>query len=356
MTERPAIARRRHIGMAPHEPRIDRSARPCRAPCRAPCFWAGMVLVLYLIAVSPASAASSHIEAPGVPGVVVSILPLHGLVAAVMEGLGTPHLLVRGGASPHNASLRPSDARALSAAKLVVWAGPGLETFLVKPLRALAGAAQVLTLTEAPEMVRLGQLSRSAFAAETAGEGEAGERDASEPNEGAINPHLWLDPRNAMEIGRQTAAALAKLDPGNAPRYAANLARLLARLEGLDRELAARLGPVAGIPFAVFHDAYPYLEARYALRTLGALTADPAVPPGAKSLAALRARLREAGGTCVFAEPQFRPAAVAVLAEGTGARTATLDPLGAGLEPGPEAYFALMRALVDALVGCLEGG
>jgi zinc transport system substrate-binding protein len=149
---------------------------------------------------------------------------------------------------------------------------------------------------------------------------------------------------------------LANLDPGNAPRYAANLARLLARLEGLDRELAARLEPVAGIPFAVFHDAYPYLEARYALRALGALTVDPAVPPGAKRLAALRARLREAGAVCVFAEPQFRRAAVAALAEGTGARTATLDPLGAGLVPGPEAYFVLMRALAAALVACLEGG
>ena len=80
------------------------------------------------------------------------------------------------------------------------------------------------------------------------------------------------------------------------------------------------------------------------------------MPPGAKRLAALRARLREFGGLCVFAEPQFRPAVVAALAEGTGARAATLDPLGATLAPGPEAYFALMRKLADALVDCLEGG
>ena len=205
-------------------------------------------------------------------------------------------------------------------------------------------------------MVRLGQRASGAFAAEASVEWGEGDRGAGELNVGAVNPHLWLDPRNAMEIGRQIAAALVELDPGNAPRYAANLARLLARLEVLDLELAARLDPVTGVPFAVFHDAYPYLEARYALRALGALTVDPAVPPGAKRLAALRVRLREAGATCVFAEPQFRPAAVAALAEGTGARAATLDPLGAGLAPGPEAYFVLMRALVAALVQCLEGG
>jgi zinc transport system substrate-binding protein len=294
--------------------------------------------------------------------VVVSIAPLHGLVAAVMAGVGVPHLLVRGGASPHDASLRPSDARALNAAGLVVWTGPGLEAFLVKPLRALAGAARVLTLIEVPAMILLKQRRGGAFAVQGETQGEAqgetqGEPRGDENEQGkSIDPHLWLDPRNAIEIAHQAAAALAELDPPNAPRYGANEARLTARIEALDRELAGRLGAVAGIPFATYHDAYPYLEARYALRALGALTVNPAVPPGARRLAALRRRLRDEGAVCVFAEPQFRPAAVAALVEGTGARAATLDPLGATLAPGPEAYFVLMRELTDALVGCLEGG
>ncbi len=284
------------------------------------------------------------------PGVVVSILPLHALVAAVMAGVGTPRLLVRGGASPHDATLRPSDARALSAAKLVVWAGPGLEAFLVRPLAALAARARVLTLTEAPGMVLLERRDGGTFEA-----GAEPEPDGH-GHSGPVNPHLWLDPRNAMEISRQAAAALAEIDPGHAPRYAANAARLIARLEMLDRELTVRLGPVAEIPFAVFHDAYPYLEARYALRALGALTVDPAVPPGARRLAELRALLAERGAACVFAEPQFNPALVAAMTEGSGARVATLDPLGAALTPGPEAYFVLMRDLAEALVRCLKGG
>ena len=296
-----------------------------------------------------AQEAAGPVRSGEAPGVVVSILPLHALVAAVMAGVGTPRLLVRGGASPHDASLRPSDARALSAAKLVVWAGPGLEAFLVKPLGALATGARVLTLTEAPGMVLLERREGGAF------EAGAEPKENGHGHRGPVNPHLWLDPRNAMEIAGQTAAALAGLDPANAPRYAANAARLIARLDALDRELTARLGPVAAVPFAVFHDAYPYLEARYGLRALGALTVDPAVPPGAKRLAELRARLAERDAVCVFAEPQFNPARVAALAEGSAARVATLDPLGAALAPGPEAYFVLMRDLAEALVRCLDG-
>ena len=109
--------------------------RPALAPARA--------LVLARVLCAAVMVAPVQAVAAETPRVVVSILPVHSLVAAVMAGLGAPHLLIRGGASPHDASLRPSDARALSAAELVIWVGPGLETFLEKPLAALAGSSFV---------------------------------------------------------------------------------------------------------------------------------------------------------------------------------------------------------------------
>src|SRR3546814_15235155 len=53
--------------------------------------------------------------------VVASIKPVHSLVAGVMAGAGSPHLIVQGGASPHAISLKPSDATALPAAAVVFW-------------------------------------------------------------------------------------------------------------------------------------------------------------------------------------------------------------------------------------------
>ncbi len=285
------------------------------------------------------------------PRVVVSILPVHSLVAAVMAGRGAPQLLIRAGASPHDASLRPSDARALSAADLVIWVGPGLETFLEKPLAALAGEAHTIALTEAPGMRLLEVRAGGAFEAHAAATEPRGS-DAEDGHE-AVNPHLWLDPENAARIVRMAARALSGLDPANAAAYGANAARLEAELDDLDRALRERLAPVADLPYLVFHDAYAYFEARYGLNPLGAFTVNPAVPPGARRLAALRRRMVETGAACVFAEPQFRPALVAAVIEGTGARAGTLDPLGADIAPGPEAYFTLMRALADDLLACL---
>ncbi len=45
------------------------------------------------------------------PHVVASIKPVHALVAGVMEGVGSPGLLIQGNASPHAYTLRPSDAK-----------------------------------------------------------------------------------------------------------------------------------------------------------------------------------------------------------------------------------------------------
>ncbi len=282
--------------------------------------------------------------------VVVSVLPLHSLVSGVMAGLGVPKLLVRGASSPHDTSLRPSDARALTRAQIVIWAGPTLESFLIKALEVLARDARVVTLTEEASLHRLplpGSGAGSAPGSAASGAPSGGQ------GPGAVDPHLWLDPVNARRMVAIFAAALAEADPDNAQAYRANATRLAERLDALDAELRGRLAPVRQVPHLVFHDAYAYFAARYGLNQVGAFAVNPEIRPGVRHLLALRRRIREAGVACVFIEPQFSPALVEAVTGGTAVRVATLDPLGADIAPGPEAYFVLMRALAANLVACL---
>ena len=78
--------------------------------------------------------------------VVASIKPVHSLVAAVMEGVGTPSLIVEGAGSPHTYALKPSQAGNLQNADLVFWIGDRLETFLEKPIASIATKAKSVTL------------------------------------------------------------------------------------------------------------------------------------------------------------------------------------------------------------------
>ena len=297
------------------------------------------VLSALLVGVSWAAAAEAQ-NSPS-PRVVASIKPIHSLVAGVMEGVGTPKLIVRGSGSPHAYTLRPSDARALSRAALIFWVGAPLETFLEKPLAALGGEARIVSLAEVKDVLRL------------APRGEGEKHEATQRN---FDPHLWLDPANAAAMARAIGRALAGVDPDRESTYRRNVQRLERRLTALEQSLGARLAPLAGRPYVVFHDGYRYLERRFALPAVAAITPSPEHLLGARRLAEIRALVRRAGVRCVFGEARFASRLEATVVEGTAARLASLDPLGAALEEGPELYFSLMNGQAAALVGCLSGG
>ena len=282
------------------------------------------------------------------PKVVASIKPVHSLVAAVMEGVAEPALIVRGAASPHTYAMKPSDARALAAADLVFWVGPELEGFLAKPLEANARKAQAVELLEAPGIALLD--AREGGAWDAHGHGHAhGHKNAHEE----VNTHIWLDPGNARAMVAAIAEALSAKDPANAAAYKVNADRTVRSIDALDAELKAALTPVVGKPFVVFHDAYQYFEAHYGLNGVGAITVNPERRPSAKRLSEIRARITGLGAACVFAEPQFEPALVDTIVEGTGAKKGVLDPEGADLKDGPGLYPVLMRNIAAALKGCL---
>lgn len=311
-----------------------------------------------VLAPSPARAAP--------PQAVASIKPVHSLVAGVAAGVTEPHLLVGGSSSPHTYSLRPSDARALAQADLVFRIGEEMEIFLRKPLDSLAGGAQVLDLMEQPGMVlhplREGGIweAHSHHPAEAAGHDHDHDHDHDHEHEhghgeGARDAHVWLDAGNAKVMVAAIADAFAEADPENAGRYRANAGAMDRRLDEMDAELRARLAPVADRPFVVFHDAYSYLEARYGLTAVGAIAVSPEQAPSAGHLSRIREKLRQLEAACIFAEPQFEPAAVSRIVEGTGTRAGVLDPLGADIPDGPELYFTMMRRLAGDLVDCLGG-
>jgi zinc transport system substrate-binding protein len=310
-------------------------------------------------------ATAGRAAADEAPTVVVSIKPVHSLVAGVMAGLGEPVLLVRAGGSEHSYSLRPSQALALDQADVVFWLGETMETFLIKPLQALSGNAKVVALWQSPGLTLLptregGMWEEHDHGDEHAdgdagqGEGEHAEADHEDEHaHGETDMHVWLDPGNAKVLVAAIATTLSDADPRNASTYRSNAARLDQRLDELDRSLQGRLAAIADRPYVVFHDAYQYFEHRYGVSAVGAITINPTVRPGAQRLGAIRERLEHLDAVCVFAEPQFEPALVDTLIEGTSAGKGVLDPLGAALEEGPDQYFGLMHGLADSLVTCL---
>ena len=280
------------------------------------------------------------------PRVVVSIAPLHSLVAAVMEDEGQPALLLRGGESPHSFSLRPSAARLLSNADILFWIGRELERPLARLLPSL-GPHRNVAMLQIADLSVLGnrQLAPSPQA--------NGDPHGHASHDADVDPHVWLSPLNAVVMVDEIVRQLSELDPQRSARYQANGIRLNRSLLALDTELADRLAGVRG-NYAVFHDAYQYLEHRYGLRAVAAVTTHAERRPGAARLSELRKILVDRDVRCLFSEPEFSPRLVGLLREDLPLRHAVLDPLGATIPAGPAAYFETMRTLVRTLTDCMQ--
>jgi zinc transport system substrate-binding protein len=299
-------------------------------------------LLIALLLALPTAQAAAPIT------IVASVPPVHALVAGVMEGVGTPHLLIRGGATPHAGALRPSDARRLQDARAVFWIGEGLETYLTRPLASLTRQGRVIALMGIKDLRLL------PFREGENWDKPADHLDHDHQGPHGIDAHIWLDPGNAKILVRAIAGKLKMVDPTHAARYTANAIALQDRIDALDQSLTRLLAPLRGVPYIVFHDAYQYFERHFGLMPAGAIALSPTRAPGARHLQTIRDRLRSTGARCVFVEPQFTPRLASIIIEGTGAKIATLDPLGAALRPGKDTYFTLMQNLATALSACLN--
>ncbi|AZB65580.1 zinc ABC transporter substrate-binding protein [Cereibacter sphaeroides] len=311
-----------------------------------------------------------------VPRVVTDLPPVHSLVAQVMGDLGEPDLLLGQGADPHSFQLRPSQARALANADLVVWIGPEMTRWLERALEGRKGEELRLMQVAGTHLQDFGEGAAHDHAGhghdhadedhDHAGEGhdhadeghsqgdEAHDHGAHEGHSHTgLDPHAWLDPENAQLWLTAVARELGHLDPENAATYAANAEAARAALAELDRETAARLEQARNQPFYVFHDAYGYFAGHYGLTVQGSVLAGDAAAPGAAHLADLRA---EMAGTprCIFPEAQHDAKLAQQIAQETGAKAGpALDPSGSTLEPGPQLYANLIRGLADGILSCV---
>ncbi len=269
----------------------------------------------------------------GVPRVVTDIAPVQSLAARVMAGIGEADVLLPPGASPHDHSLRPSEARSLSDADLVIWVGPALTGWLEDPIQTLAPEAASLILSEADGLSTMAIREGGAFGGH--------DLDDHDNDEEGFDPHMWLDPKNALVWLDAIAITLASIDPENAAAYAANAAAGTEEITVEASRIAALMG---GVPrsYLAYHDAFQYAENWLGLTGVGAIQSGHASEPGPARLAGLRDEVAEQGVACVLAEPQYNEGLLKAVMGDDQDQVVVIDPLGGAFEAGPSLYFAIL--------------
>lgn len=324
-----------------------------------------------------ASSGAAITQAAADANVVVSIKPIHSLVASVMRGAGEPTLLIEGAQSPHSFSLRPSQAKTLQEADAVFWVGGDVESFMAKSLEAIAPNAASIELMDTKGLSHVegdghdhddhGHGGHDDHADHDDHKDEHAEHDHDEhkheehaghddhddhSDEAGRDPHIWLDPQNASVMVGDIAERLAKLDPDHADLYRKNAVSTQQSLAALTTEVSASLESVKGTKFMAFHDAYGHFENRFGVESAGSLTINPEVSPGAKRLRELQAKVKSENIKCVFSEPQFDATGWKTVLDNTNLKLGVIDPLGFEIAAGPELYAQLIRKVANSLTSC----
>ena len=244
-------------------------------------------------------------------------------------------IMVPPGASPHTYDPTPQQMRELADAEMYAKVGSGVEFELVWMDKLIEQNRGILVV-DCSHGVELIRMAASSADHEIESSGDA---------HGAMDPHIWMSPRNAGTMVENICDGLVQLDPDNRQVYEANRDAYLQTLAELDHDIAAGLAGVSNRVFMVYHAALGYFANDYDLTML------PVEEEGKEPTAAGLARLIDQAFAhdirVIFASPQFNPQSANVIAEQIGGSVILIDPLARD-------YVANLYTLLDELALAME--
>ncbi|MCX8573794.1 MULTISPECIES: zinc ABC transporter substrate-binding protein ZnuA [unclassified Gilliamella] len=305
------------------------------------------LFIQYLIILTPIliiQSASNYANAT----VISSVKPIGFITQAITSGITDAEILLPDGASPHTYSLKPSDLKNIKSAELVIWVGEDMETFMPTLLKNIDKQKQI-ELMEIPAIKTLLRTNHDDHSHE-----EINHHQSDHDHHGEYDEHIWLSPEIAKIIAQSIHDKLITLYPDKKIKIDENLNEFTIKLSETEQNIAKKLINVQNRGYFVFHDAYGYFESQFRLKNLGSFTINPAVQPGAQKVYAIQQKLKEHQAVCVFIEPQFSPAVIEKLVNGTNVRIGELNPLGTDIMPSKDAYFQFLMKLTQQLLDCLD--
>lgn len=286
-----------------------------------------------------ASSAATH-------NVVCTIVPIYSIaanIAADVPGVRLELLLEPDVGCPHDYQLRVSDRKKLAAAQLVLMNGLGLERFL-DALRK-GGGARFVELGAACETIASGGHTCD----------DPNHDHAHEPS--APNPHVWTSPAQAIRIARAVCEEFIRLDPAHKDRYTANADAYIQRLTAVADEYKSAAGKFKSRKFVTQHNVFDYLARDLQLEVVATLESSEQHEPSPRELETQIRTIRESGAAAIFAERGRSPRLPQRIADKTGVKLYTLDPLTTADKWPPPRDFCeqAMRANLRTLVTALGG-
>ena len=302
-------------------------------------------LIAFMLSSSAHAASSTTGTDDNSAPILVTIKPLYSLVAHLTEGIEKPVLLMTQAQSPHHYSMRPSERRLLANARIIIWLGPQMESYLSGIIQQQQHSALVITALHAPDLQLLSKRREHSHEAMSSS-------NTIRPESHMIDPHVWLSTGNAIAISKQITEVLIKNTPNHAVQYKNNLQRLIKKIEQTKKFIKTTL-KTSSQPFIAYHDAFQYFEHENKLNHIDSISFGDETGTGLKHMREIKNQIDNNNIQClVYQEPE--PAIVRSLTRQSTINATALDPLGLNISDSKNAWFELMRQLAINFSLCLN--
>jgi zinc/manganese transport system substrate-binding protein len=271
--------------------------------------------------------------------------PEWGALAIELGGdLIDVYIATTGQQNQHQVQARPSLIAKARAADIAICTGAELEITYMPLIARQSGNVKIqpgaLGFFEATSFVEL--LDRPASLDRSQGDIHA-----------YGNPHIQTDPRYILFVAKPLADRFAEIDPANAAAYAANYADFAARFQAAIEKWQAKAAPLAGVPIAVQHKSWVYLETWLGLREVVALEPKIGVPPSSGYLAQVVATLQQQPVKMVIRAAYEDPRSSEFISKRVGVKAVMLPFTVGGTEEATD-LFGLYEDTIDRLLAAVQ--
>ena len=248
---------------------------------------------------------SSNSNLNGKIGVGVSIGPEVEWVNAVGGDKVHVTLMVPEGSDPHTYEPLPNQLTQVSNAKMYVEIGSPLE-FETNYMDKIKSANPNMLIVNASEGIQLIP-------------------NAAENESTTMDPHDWVDPKNAMIMVNNIYNGLVQVDPADKDYFQKNRDIYMAQLKQLDENTTKILKDKNGTDILVYHPAFGYYAKDYNLTQVGAMLNDE--EPSPQRIAMMVNIAKQNNITVLYNEPQYDPKFMQSIASQVGGQVLTVNDL-----------------------------
>jgi len=238
---------------------------------------------------------------------------------------------------------RPTDARALAEARVLVSNGLGFEGWIDRLAKAAPFKGKAIVVTTGVATLKAG-----------ADQGHSHGHVHGHSHGQGPDPHCWQDVQRVRTYVANIAKGLAEADPPNAATYRERAQAFDRRLAELDAWVKAEIARVPADKRRAItgHDSFRYFSSAYGVKFQSPRGYNTSSEPSARDVATLIREVREQRIKALFVENMTNPGLIDQIARESGAVVGPrlyTDALSGPDGPAPT-YEKMMRHNVTALV------